>query len=102
MGVLARLTAVVVAVTLGVAGCVTHTETEGTVLTVGMSPGPYSIIFKDGIEPLLKAKGYTVNYHVYRDLNEATDAWWRGMRISAWSNTRPTLTYITRPRAGRW
>ena len=74
MGVLARLTAVTVAVTLGVAGCVTHTETEGTVLTVGMSPGPYSIIFKDGIEPLLKAKGYTVNYHVYRDLNEATDA----------------------------
>lgn len=74
MGVLARLTAVIVAVTLGVAGCATHTETEGTVLTVGMSPGPYSIIFKDGIEPLLKAKGYTVNYHVYRDLNEATDA----------------------------
>ena len=36
MGVLARLTAVIVAVTLGVAGCATHTETEGTVLTVGM------------------------------------------------------------------
>lgn len=60
MGVLARLAAGITAVALGVAGCASNAEKDAKTLTVSVSPGPYSIVFKDGVEPLLKSQGYTL------------------------------------------
>ncbi|WP_311354468.1 MetQ/NlpA family ABC transporter substrate-binding protein [Corynebacterium pyruviciproducens] len=63
-----------VAMSFGLASCAGNTETDGKTITVGTSPGPYSVLFKDGIEPILKEDGYTVKYTDFSDLMQANTA----------------------------
>lgn len=63
-----------VATSFGLASCAGNTETDGKTITVGTSPGPYSVLFKDGIEPILKEDGYEVKYTDFSDLMQANTA----------------------------
>lgn len=62
------------ALSFGLASCAGNTETDAKTITVGTSPGPYSVLFKDGIEPILEKDGYTVKYTDFSDLMQANTA----------------------------
>lgn len=63
-----------VAMSFGLASCAGNTETDAKTVTVGTSPGPYSVLFKDGIQPILEKDGYTVKYTDFSDLMQANTA----------------------------
>ncbi|MBB3257236.1 D-methionine transport system substrate-binding protein [Paraburkholderia bannensis] len=48
------------------------------VLRVGFVPGPYADEFREGVEPQLKRKGYTVQYVNFSTGLEANQAVWHG------------------------
>ena len=56
---------------------VTHAaDTAPRVLRVGFVPGPYADEFREGVEPQLKRKGYTVQYVNFSTGLEANQAVW--------------------------
>lgn len=64
----ASVTAAATALTLG--ACASDNEDDGDTDTiqVGTSPGPYSELFKDGIEPILEDEGFKVDYTDFSEL----------------------------------
>ena len=63
-----------VAMSFGLVSCAGNSETDAKTVTVGTSPGPYSVLFKDGIQPILEKDGYTVKYTDFSDLMQANTA----------------------------
>ena len=59
----------------GVAGCGGYSSTSDVdaskQIRVGTSPGPYSELFKKGVAPILKKKGYDISYTSFSDLQTA-------------------------------
>lgn len=66
---------VVAVVSFGVAGCGGYSSTSDVdaskQIRVGTSPGPYSELFKKGVAPILKKKGYGIIYTSFSDLQTA-------------------------------
>lgn len=66
---------VVAVVSFGVAGCGGYSSTSDVdaskQIRVGTSPGPYSELFKKGVAPILKKKGYDISYTSFSDLQTA-------------------------------
>lgn len=66
---------VVAVVSFGVAGCGGYSSTSDVdaskQIRVGTSPGPYSELFKKGVAPILKKKGYDIRYTSFSDLQTA-------------------------------
>ena len=44
---------------------------ETTQIRVGTSPGPYSELFREGIDPILTEQGYEIDYTEFTDLRQA-------------------------------
>lgn len=53
-------------------------DNAARVLRVGFVPGPYADEFREGVEPQLKRKGYTVQYVNFSTGLEANQAVWHG------------------------
>ncbi|WP_114809560.1 MetQ/NlpA family ABC transporter substrate-binding protein [Paraburkholderia kururiensis] len=53
-------------------------DANAHVLRVGFVPGPYADEFREGVEPQLKRKGYTVQYVDFSTGLEANQAVWHG------------------------
>lgn len=62
------------ALSFGLVSCAGNSETDAKTVIVGTSPGPYSVLFKDGIQPILEKDGYTVKYTDFSDLMQANTA----------------------------
>lgn len=66
---------VVAVVSFGVGGCGGYSSTSDVdaskQIRVGTSPGPYSELFKKGVAPILKKKGYGIIYTSFSDLQTA-------------------------------
>lgn len=62
-----------VAFTLAACGSDSETAADGetTQIRVGTSPGPYSELFRDGIDPILTEQGYEIDYTEFTDLRQA-------------------------------
>lgn len=69
----ALLAAGSVAFTLAACGSDSETAADGeaTQIRVGTSPGPYSELFRDGIDPILTEQGYEIDYTEFTDLRQA-------------------------------
>lgn len=65
--------ALAAATALSLTACASGSSGDGdeTTIRVGGSPGPYTELFKDGVEPILKEEGYTVDYKDFSDLRQA-------------------------------
>lgn len=65
--------ALAAATALSLTACASGSSGDGdeTTIRVGGSPGPYTQLFKDGVEPILKEEGYTVDYKDFSDLRQA-------------------------------
>ena len=59
---------------LSLAACGSDTEGDDKTIRVGVSPGPYSVLFQDGIDPILSEDGWTIEYTNFSDLQQATTA----------------------------
>ncbi|SQG63678.1 methionine ABC transport system, solute-binding protein [Corynebacterium renale] len=46
-------------------------ETDDQTIRVATSPGPYSVLFQDGIDPILTEAGYKIKYTEFTDLRQA-------------------------------
>ena len=59
-----------VAFTLAACGSDSESAADGetTQIRVGTSPGPYSELFRDGIDPILTEQGYDIDYTEFADL----------------------------------
>ncbi|WP_394280720.1 MetQ/NlpA family ABC transporter substrate-binding protein [Corynebacterium sp.] len=75
MKIFSRAATVIVAasLSLGLASC-SSSESDDQTIRVGTSPGPYSVLFQDGIHPILSEQGYTIEYTEFSDLQQATTA----------------------------
>ncbi|WP_435384288.1 MetQ/NlpA family ABC transporter substrate-binding protein [Corynebacterium faecale] len=62
------------ALAFSLVACGSDSEGDGDVIKVGTSPGPYSELFKDGIDPILTEQGYTLEYTNFSDLQQADTA----------------------------
>ncbi|AQX71925.1 MetQ/NlpA family ABC transporter substrate-binding protein [Corynebacterium stationis] len=62
-----------VAFTLAACGSDSESAADGetTQIRVGTSPGPYSELFRDGIDPILTEQGYDIDYTEFADLLQA-------------------------------
>lgn len=60
-----------VALAFSLVACSSESEGDANVIKVGTSPGPYSELFKDGIDPILTEQGYTLEYTNFSDLQQA-------------------------------
>lgn len=62
-----------VAFTLAACGSDSESAADGetTQIRVGTSPGPYSELFRDGIDPILTEQGYEIDYTEFTDLRQA-------------------------------
>lgn len=62
-----------VAFTLAACGSDSESAADGetTQIRVGTSPGPYSELFRDGIDPILTEQGYDIDYTEFTDLRQA-------------------------------
>lgn len=62
-----------VALTLAACGSDSDSAADGetTQIRVGTSPGPYSELFRDGIDPILTEQGYEIDYTEFTDLRQA-------------------------------
>lgn len=58
------------ALSLSLVAC-SDSESDESTLRVGTSPGPYSVLFQDGIDPILTEQGYTIEYTNFSDLQQA-------------------------------
>lgn len=59
------------ALAFSLVACGSDSEGDANVIKVGTSPGPYSELFKDGIDPILTEQGYTLEYTNFSDLQQA-------------------------------
>ncbi len=63
------------ALSLGLVACSGSSDsTDDRTIRVGVSPGPYSVLFQDGIDPILTEDGWTIEYTNFSDLQQATTA----------------------------
>ena len=53
------------------AGCGGDDSGEKTTIKVGVSPGPYSVLFMDVVKPVLEDQGYTIEDVEFNDLLQA-------------------------------
>ena len=56
---------------VGLVACGTDSGADDDAIHVGTSPGPYSVLFQEGIDPILTDAGYTVEYTDFTDLQQA-------------------------------
>lgn len=56
---------------LSLVSCSSDSDDDASTIRVGTSPGPYSELFKDGIDPILTKEGYTIEYTNFSDLQQA-------------------------------
>lgn len=59
------------ALAFSLVACSSDSEGDTNVIKVGTSPGPYSELFQDGIDPILTEQGYTLEYTNFSDLQQA-------------------------------
>lgn len=64
----------VLALTLGLTACTGDDSADDQTIRVGTSPGPYSVLFKEGIDPILTSEGWTIKYTDFSDLQQADTA----------------------------
>lgn len=62
------------ALTLGLTACTGGDSADDQTIRVGTSPGPYSVLFKEGIDPILTSEGWTIEYTDFSDLQQADTA----------------------------
>lgn len=65
-----KFAAGVLASALALAGC-SSAEDDANTIRVATSPGPYSELFQQGIDPLLQEQGYSLEYTNFSDLQQA-------------------------------
>lgn len=63
--------AVAVTASLSLVACGDSSGSDEDTIRVGTSPGPYSVLFQDGIDPILSDAGYTIEYTEFTDLQQA-------------------------------
>lgn len=63
-----------VTLSLGLVACGGSDSADDRTIRVGVSPGPYSVLFQDGIDPILTEDGWTIEYTNFSDLQQATTA----------------------------
>jgi D-methionine transport system substrate-binding protein len=56
---------------VGLVACGTDSGADDDTIHVGTSPGPYSVLFQEGVDPILTDAGYTVEYTDFTDLQQA-------------------------------
>lgn len=56
---------------VGLVACGTDSGADDDTIHVGTSPGPYSVLFQEGVDPILTDAGYTVEYTDFSDLQQA-------------------------------
>lgn len=56
---------------ISLVSCSSDSDDDASTIRVGTSPGPYSELFKDGIDPILSKEGYTIEYTNFSDLQQA-------------------------------
>ena len=59
---------------VGLVACGSDSGSDDQTIHVGASPGPYTVLFQDGIDPILTENGYTVEYTDFTDLQQANVA----------------------------
>lgn len=67
----ASVTAAATALTLSACASDSEDNSDTDTIQVGTSPGPYSELFKDGIEPILENEGFKVDYTDFSELRQA-------------------------------
>ena len=67
----ASMTAAATALTLSACASDSEDTADTDTIQVGTSPGPYSELFKDGIEPILEDEGFKVDYTDFSELRQA-------------------------------
>lgn len=67
----ASVTAAATALTLSACASDSGDNADTDTIQVGTSPGPYSELFKDGIEPILEDEGFKVDYTDFSELRQA-------------------------------
>ncbi|WP_349836959.1 MetQ/NlpA family ABC transporter substrate-binding protein [Corynebacterium sp. KPL2734] len=65
------MTAAATALTLSACASDSDDNADTDTIQVGTSPGPYSELFKDGIEPILEDEGFKVDYTDFSELRQA-------------------------------
>ena len=60
-----------VALSASLVACSSDSSSDENVIKVGTSPGPYSQLFKDGIDPILTEQGFDIEYTDFSDLQQA-------------------------------
>ncbi len=63
--------AVALTASISLVACGASSDSDDKTIQVGTSPGPYSVLFQDGIDPILTDAGYTVEYTEFTDLQQA-------------------------------
>lgn len=63
--------AVAITASLGLVACGDSAGSDDQTIRVGTSPGPYSVLFQDGVDPILTDAGYTIEYTDFTDLQQA-------------------------------
>lgn len=63
-----------VALSASLVACSSDSSSDENVIKVGTSPGPYSQLFKDGIDPILSEQGFDIEYTEFSDLQQADTA----------------------------
>ena len=63
--------AVFALVACGSSGSDNSADSQSTLIRVGTSPGPYSELFREGIDPILSEQGYEIDYTEFTDLRQA-------------------------------
>ena len=72
--VAASVTAAATALSLSACASDSEDTANADTIKVGTSPGPYSELFKDGIEPILEDEGFEVDYTDFSELRQANVA----------------------------
>ena len=72
--VAASVTAAATALSLSACASDSEDTANADTIQVGTSPGPYSELFKDGIEPILEDEGFEVDYTDFSELRQANVA----------------------------
>lgn len=69
---------VVVGILVSCSNGTTKEHEEKTTIKVGTSPGPYSELFIDAIQPILEEEGYTIEIQAFQELLQADIALFEG------------------------
>lgn len=63
-----------VALSASLVACSSDSSSNENLIKVGTSPGPYSQLFQDGIDPILTEQGFEIEYTEFSDLQQADTA----------------------------